>query len=97
MLGAVLAEVTVRLAQLPAMLTISNAAIRVVDGRRGAWKWDGSKPVFAPLKLGRSDLDGNVQVLDGLRAGDQVILYSEAAINARSRLRIVDALPGIPR
>jgi len=92
-----LAEITVRLPPLPAAPTIPNAAIRIVDGQRGAWKHVAGHLVFAPLTPGRSDLDGNVQVLEGLRAGDEVIVYSERALSARSRIRVVGRIPGVPQ
>ncbi len=34
-----------------------------------------------------------VQVLDGLKAGDQVVLYSERDLDDRSRIEVVDVLP----
>lgn len=90
-----LAEVTVQLGALPAAPTIPNAAIRTVDGRRGVWKLAGRGLAFAPVVLGRSDLDGRVQVLEGLAAGDRVVVYSEAVLGARSRIHVVERLPGV--
>lgn len=90
-----LAEITVQLVELPAAPTIPNAAIRTVDGRRGVWKIDGTKLAFAPLALGRSDLDGFVQVARGLADGDRFVLYSEKALTARSRIHVVDRLHGV--
>lgn len=90
-----LAEVTVQLPELPAKPTIPNAAIRTVGGKRGVWKLDNEKLVFAPIVIGRSDLDGQMQVEKGLDAGDQYVLYSEKALTARSRIKVVEALPGV--
>lgn len=92
-----LAEVTVQLPELPAAPTIPNAAIREVNGQRGVWKLADEKPAFAPVVLGRSDLDGNVQVTQGLRAGDRIVVYSEKALNANSRIHVVDRIPGVQR
>ncbi|MDE2433718.1 MAG: efflux RND transporter periplasmic adaptor subunit [Burkholderiales bacterium] len=89
-----LAEVTVQLAALPASPVIPNAAIRTIDGHRGVWKFAGKDLVFTPIKLGRSDLEGRIQVKEGLMPGDRVVLYSEKALTARSRIRIVDRIPG---
>ena len=47
-------------------------------------------------RLGASDLDGRVQV-SGLAAGDRVVVYSEKTLSARSRIQIVDRLPGAAR
>ena len=52
---------------------------------------------FTPVNLGASDLDGSVQVRDGLKAGDQVVAYSEKALTAHSRIHVVDSIPGLPR
>lgn len=90
-----LAEVTVQLGELPAAPTISNAAIRTVDGKRGVWKLVEGGLTFTPVVLGRSSLDGLVQVLEGLSVGDQIVLYSEKTLSAKSRINIVDRLPGV--
>ena len=90
-----LAEITVQLPALPAGPAIANAAIRTVEGRRGVWKVVGDDLAFTPITLGRTDLDGRVQVTQGLKAGDRVVLYSEKALTARSRLHIVDRLHGV--
>ena len=90
-----LAEVTVQLPQLPAEPTIPNAAIRLVDGQRGVWKLDEDGLVFAPLALGRSDLEGKVQVHQGLAEGDRIVVYSERALSARSRIQVVERLAGV--
>lgn len=89
-----LAEVTVRLSPLPASPVIASAAIRTVDGHRGVWKLVGEDLVFTPVTLGRSDLDGRVQVTKGLVAGDRVVLYSEKVLTTRSHIHIVDRIAG---
>jgi len=89
-----LAEVTVQLPALPPAPTVPNAAIRVVDGQRGAWKLVDGDLAFVPLELGRGDLDGRVQVTAGLSAGDRVVVYSEKALTARSRIHVTGRLPG---
>lgn len=90
-----LAEVTVQLGELPAAPTISNAAIRTVDGKRGVWKLVDGGLIFTPVVLGRSSLDGLIQVADGLSVGDQVVLYSEKTLSANSRINIVGRMPGV--
>ncbi len=90
-----LAEVTVRLPPLPDAPTIPNAAIRSVDGQRGVWKLADGELTFTPIQLGRSDLDGQVQVAQGLAAGEQIVVYSEKALSARSRIQVVERLPGV--
>ncbi|WP_298433460.1 efflux RND transporter periplasmic adaptor subunit [Ottowia sp.] len=90
-----LAEVTVQLPELPAAPTIPNAAIRTVNGQRGVWKVAKGKLAFVPIALGRSSLDGHVQVEKGLALGDQFVVYSEKALTAGSRIHVVDRLPGV--
>jgi hypothetical protein len=52
---------------------------------------------FSPLKLGATDLQGYVQVQEGLSNGDQVVTYSEKALTARSRIKVVEQIPGVSR
>lgn len=89
-----LAEVTVQLAELPAAPTVSNAAIRTLNGQRGVWKLLDGDLTFAPVVLGRSSLDGLVQVVKGLSAGDQVVVYSEKPLSTKSRVQVVEHLAG---
>lgn len=90
-----LAEVTVDLPGLPASPVIPNAAVQRQGEQTGVWKIEAGKPRFVPVRLGRSDLDGWVQVLEGIKPGEKVILYSEKAIFSGSRIRIVERIPGV--
>lgn len=92
-----LAEVTVELQQLPALPVIPNAAVQRYGEQVGVWKVADSEPHFVAVKLGRSDLDGHVQVLNGLKVGDQIAVYSEKALSPRTRIRVVEHLPGLPQ
>jgi HlyD family secretion protein len=89
-----LAEVTVTLPKLPAMPVVSNAAIRTVDDQLGVWQVQDRGVRFVAVKLGTGDLDGQMQIRDGLNIGDQVVIYSEKALSKRSRLDIVEQIPG---
>jgi HlyD family secretion protein len=73
-------------------LLLPNASIQRLQGQTGVWRLDGGKPVFAPVRLGASSLDGRVQVLDGLKAGDPVVVYSQKALTEGARVQVVDAL-----
>ncbi|MFJ7566455.1 efflux RND transporter periplasmic adaptor subunit [Herminiimonas sp. NPDC097707] len=92
-----LAEVTIGLQTLPAAPVIPNAAVRREGNKVGVWKIVEGDLRFSPLKLGASDLDGDVQVREGLKSGDQVVTYSEKTLTARSRIYVVDAIPGVAR
>ena len=89
------AEVTVLLPQQPAQPVIPNAAVRKLNAQTGVWVPDGSGVRFVPVQLGASDLDGRVQVLEGLKAGDEVVVYSERALSERSRIKRVERIPGV--
>ena len=91
-----LAEVTVQLPQLSKTLVIKNAAIIRHAGQLGVWLIDDQKPVFQPVSTGRSDLSGNVQILSGLSAGQQVVLYSSKPLTANSRTQAVKQLVDTP-
>lgn len=87
-----LAEVTLQLPQTPTALLIPNASVQRQRGQSGVWRLDGGKPVFTPVQLGAHSLDGQVQVLEGLKPGDEVVVYSQKALSAGSRVQVVDAL-----
>ena len=88
-----LAEVTVTLPELPAMPVVSNAVVRTVDDQLGVWQVQNGGLHFVAVKLGKGDLDGQVQIREGLTIGDKVVVYSGKALSKRSRLHIVEQLP----
>lgn len=92
-----LAEITVDLQPLPPAPVIPNAAVQRQGDRVGVWQIGDNGPSFVPVKLGRADLDGNVQVIDGLQVGDRIVSYSEKVLGPRSRIHVVDHIPGATR
>jgi RND family efflux transporter MFP subunit len=92
-----LAEVTVAMTALPETPVVPNASVQRIDGRLGVWLIDESKLRFAPVKVGATDLDGHVQILDGLKAGERVVVYSQRALGSRSRIDVVDQIPGVTK
>lgn len=92
-----LAEVTVLLPALPEAPVIPNAAIQHIDGSLGVWQVIHGDLRFTPVSLGRGDLEGYVQVREGIKAGDQVVVYSANILKAHSRIDVVDHIPGVPR
>ncbi len=87
-----LAEVTVAQPELPAAPVVPNAALKRQNGNTGVWRVENDKLSFTPVRTGASDLDGRVQILQGLKAGDRVVVYSQREINEHSRIKIVDRL-----
>ncbi|HSM11893.1 MAG TPA: efflux RND transporter periplasmic adaptor subunit [Lysobacter sp.] len=87
-----LAEVTVSLPGLPARPVVPNASVQRVDGELAVWMVRDGDLELVPVKLGATDLDGNVQVLEGVERGDLVVSYSERALTTNSRIHVVDQL-----
>jgi len=92
-----LAEVTISLPTLAAAPVIPNAAIRHIDGRLGVWQVINGDLRFTRISLGTADLEGHVQVREGLRICDKVVAYSENTLNKRSRIHVVDHIKGVAR
>ncbi len=76
---------------------IPNAAIQREGDEMGVWQIVEGELHFTPVKLGASDLDGRVQVREGLEHGDQVVAYSEKALTTHSRIHVVEQIPGVPQ
>ena len=87
-----LAEVTVSLPALAAQPVVPNASVQRVDGMLGVWTVRDGDLELVPVKLGATDLDGNIQVLEGVRRGDRVVTYSERTLTTKSRIHVVDQL-----
>lgn len=87
-----LAEVTVRLPLLSASPVVPNASIQNVNGKTGVWEIKDGNLSFVPVTLGSADLNGQVQIKDGLRGGENIIFYSEKLLSSQSRIRIVDKI-----
>lgn len=92
-----LAEVTVALPALPAAPVLPNAAVSHQAGRIGVWQVVDGDLHFTPISPGAADLEGWVQVDEGLESGDLVVVYREKALTGRSRIHVVEQIPGVPR
>ena len=90
-----LAEITVALPALAVAAVVPAASVQRVDGRLGVWAIRDGALRFVPIKVGASDLDGRVQILDGLKPGERVVVYSQSALNVRSRIKVVEDLAGV--
>ena len=89
-----LAEVTLTLPATAQAVLLPNPALQRQADKVGVWRIEGGKPSFTPVRVGPASLDGQVQVLDGIKAGDEVVVYSEKALTAGSRIKVVDQLAG---
>lgn len=89
-----LAEVTIALAAQKSMPVVPNASVHRVEGRLGVWVVEQGSLRFAPVKMGATDLDGQVQIVEGLSGGERVVVYSQKSLGASSRIKIVERIPG---
>ncbi|WP_024539764.1 efflux RND transporter periplasmic adaptor subunit [Comamonas badia] len=87
-----LAEVTIHLPPLQRTPVVPNAALQRQGERTGVWKIVDGRAQFAPVQIGRADLDGQVQVLGGLSEGETIIVYSEKALARNTRVHGVAEL-----
>lgn len=85
-------EATIQLPAIPKSLLVPSASVQRQGSASGVWRMDAGKPVFAPVRLGATSLDGQVQILEGLKAGDEVVVYSQKVLAQGMRVQIVDAL-----
>ena len=90
-------EVTVKTGAAQSGLLLPNAAIKQMPQGSGVWKLKDGKPSLTPVKLGSNSLDGNVQILDGLAAGDEVVIHSERDLSEGARIKVVSQLVGKPK
>ncbi len=87
-----LAEVTVALPQLDSVPVVPNAGIKQRNGETGVWLVEDKYPRYVPVETGVGDLDGRIQVLNGLKPGDSLVLYSTQELTSRSRISVVERL-----
>lgn len=87
-----LAEITVTLPATKAMPIVPNASIQRIEGRLGVWLVDAEGLRFAPVRAGVGDLEGRVQIVDGLKGGERVVVYSRKALDADTRIKVVEKL-----
>ncbi len=90
-----LAEVTVTLPGLPDLPVVPDAALKRWNGSLGVWVIENGSIAFRPVKTGRRDLEGRVQIREGLKPGERVVAYSVKALTPKSRVKIYDTLEGI--
>ena len=89
-----MAEVTLHLPVVREALLIPNAALRQQGAQAGVWLRADGRLRFVPVTTGAEGSEGNVQIVEGLKAGDEVVVYSERALKADSRIKVVSSLSG---
>lgn len=83
------AEVTIKLPVLENARFLSTAAIKRINQQDGVWVLQDGRARFKPVHTGISTLDGRTQILDGVSDSDEVVVYSQQAIKADSKLKVV--------
>ena len=89
-----LAEVTLRLPEVTGAVIVPNASLRHRGTEPGVWLHVDGRLQYAPVKTGAEGLDGTVQVLEGLKGGDRIVVHSEREITDDSRITVVPSLTG---
>jgi HlyD family secretion protein len=87
-----LAEVTIKLPQLELALSIPSAALKQQDKQQGVWVVQGGKVQFKPVQAGLSTLEGRTQIVSGLAEGDELVVYSQQALHAGMKVKVVPEL-----
>lgn len=89
-----MSEITLRLPATQQALAVPGAALRLRGGKTGVWVLAAGKPGFVPVKTGTGGADGKLQIIDGLKEGDVVIVHSEGELTEDSRIKVVPSLTG---
>jgi HlyD family secretion protein len=89
-----MADVTLHLPKVADALIVPNASLHYRGAQVGVWLRAEGKLRFVPVKTGATGLDGKVQIIEGLKAGDEVVVYSERELTCDSRIKVVDSLVG---
>lgn len=83
------AEVTIKLPALENARFLSTTAVKRINQQDGVWVLQEGRAKFKHVHIGISTLDGRTQILDGVSNSDEVIVYSQQAIKADSKLKVV--------
>ena len=87
-----MAEVTLSLSPLTDALVVPQASVQQHLGRSGVWRVVEGQIGFVPVQWGMASLDGRVQALSGLQAGDTIVVYSEKPLKPGLHFQVVDVL-----
>lgn len=89
-----MADVKVKLPAIQDVLIIPNASLRLNGTQRGVWIHDSGDLRFTSVKTGSESPNGQIEVLEGLEAGDEIVVYSEQEIKEGSNLNVVKSIAG---
>jgi HlyD family secretion protein len=86
-----LAEVTIHRKRLSPALAVPSAAVKRRGDEQGVWQFVEGRTHFRVVRTGLQTLDGMTQLIDGLAAGDEVIIYSGARLREGMKVRLGSA------
>lgn len=92
-----MADVSLHLPGVKDALIVPNAALRHRGVQAGVWLRADGRLRFAPVKTGAEGMDGRLQIVEGLKAGDELVVYSESDLKDDSRIKVVASLAGKPK
>lgn len=87
-----LAEITLALPTIERAIVIPAAAVKRQGKTDGVWQLQDGRATFRALTIGARSLDGQVQVVSGLKAGDSVIVHSARPLAQELKVKVVDSL-----
>ena len=87
-----MAEVTLQLQPTEPAWVVPQASVQTHQGHTGVWRLKDGALDFVAVQWGVVSIDGRVQALSGLGAGDQVVVYSEKPLSAGTSFKVVDGL-----
>ena len=76
------------------VLAVPEKALRNDGGRRVVYVVNGESSGFRAVRVGRRG-GGFIEILDGLKADERVVVYSQRALGPRSRVKVVERLEGV--
>ncbi len=86
------AEVTLKMAELNNIQTVPSAAVKRVDKQEGVWVLQAGDVVFKAVKTGVVTAQGRTQILQGLSAEDEVIVFSQQMLRPGLKVKVVSEL-----
>jgi HlyD family secretion protein len=89
-----MADVTLLQSGVTGALIVPNASLRYRGAQVGVWLRADGQLRFVPVKTGAEGMDGKVQIVEGLKADDELVVYSERDLKDDSRIKVVDSLAG---
>ncbi len=82
-----LAEVTISMPPVANAMVIPSSAVKRLNRQFGVWLAEGGKVRFQPVRVGVQTLDGKTEILEGLKTGDAVVVYSSKQLEDGMKVR----------